>query len=746
MKLKLALVITTALTAPTMACANPILAFLAGVGGLGGSGAAAFLGFVGYGGLTTTALSIGAFLGTTTLGNLLLSAGLSAISKGNGRSNAPDVQESRVNTRFETAPRWQLGGSAMAGGHSGIFGEYDAAGNFWYIVAHGDAEIVSAPTYFLDNVQVTLDGAGQVLTDAFCLNQNSDQYDGTGTRVPIWTIYTVSPTSALISGAKPAAFTAAFPALPVDFFLAGTCYTIIRGKALPLQHYSKAYRWQGAFSLGEPAVNVYANFTRMYDPRNLAHDINNSTTWTAGNGNPVIMWAWWRTNPFGRGRDMSEINWPKIAEKANVCDQTVLDRSGAPIPRYRCGVAFPDNRPRHECSDEILRTCDGFVAYDAAGLAYVEVGEYIAPTLEFSGARDILSAQTNVVNDGESAIDGVIVNYISPEHNYSLQPSAPWINSLYYDGTSAPNFQTIDIQGCQNHNQAFRLARAIGIRSAPSKLAGLQTTIKGILAKGVRTVSLDYDSEFAGDFEIISPVEEDAAGMSCQFSVVPIAADRYDLPFGLEGQPPQVPPALDIDNTLGAATGVVITAASVTTSSGKAVRLQATFTAPARIDRAFRFRFSPTGTSVYEYFTTDMPSLLAYSAIVADGSAYDVSWQTVTAAGRATDWSAITTIIATANPTAPPALVASGATGGVGAATVTFTTENSVNQASVAIYKNTVATFGTATLAATVVAAANVAGSQSVTLAVGTHYIWNRPQNGSGVQGPTSGPHTVVIT
>lgn len=648
MKLRTAMMICTALILPTAAGADPITGLLAGLGFLG-PGAAAFGGFLsgGFG----VGFAVGSFLATTAVGSLLLNIGVSALLA--PKVKTPSIDAARVNTRLPDAPRWQLAGTVAAGGEMGPFAEYDSDGHFWFIVAHGDAELCGDPVYILDGIEVVLsdgtDGftAGDVLTDAFCLNDDNDQYTGSGTKVPTFRLYPITPSVGSVYGALPAAFTAAFTNLPADFYLAGVCFTIVRGRALKLKHYSKAYRWRGGFGLGEPAVSIVGNFNRMYDPREVGHDINDPDTWTASDGNPAIIWAWWRTAPYGRARPMAEINWDEVSAAADQCDATVLDGSGNPIPRYRGGFAFPDNKPRHECEAEILATMDGFVAYDDVGKAYPVVGVYVAPTLEFNATRDILTAQTQIIDDGETALDGVIVNYISPDHAYTKQPCAPWMNDAYYDGVAEPNYLTVDILGCQNHNQAVRHAKALGRKVGATKRAGLQTTLKGILAKGERGIVLDYDANFTGNFRIVSPVEEDPSGMACGFTVVPMQSDDHDLNPGEEGDPPAPTPILDIDNSLEVAAGVVIEAAAVAMSVGTiGIRLEATFDAPARVDRTFIFRYAPTGTTVYEYFLTDMDQLIAYSAIVIEGQAYDISWQTTTAGGLATDWSAITTITA----------------------------------------------------------------------------------------------------
>jgi hypothetical protein len=747
MRIRTFLLACTALAWPMSANAAPIGAFIAGLGSLAGVGAAA-AGFVGFSAFAYTA---GAFF-STTFGSLLLSVGLSLLMAPKV-PKAPGVEEVRVNSRVNAGPRWQLAGSVAVGGEAAIFGEHDAEGNFWYITAHGDSELTGTPQYFFDSIPVIVsDGSdgfavGDVVTDDFCLDGDMKQYEGSGSRNPYFRVYTVTPSVGHVYGVKPTAFTAAFPELPSDFFLAGVSYTIVKCKTIGPEHYSKAYRWRGSFALGEPQVTVYANFTRMYDPRNPVHDMDNSDTWTPSEGNPVIIWAWFRTAPYGRGLPMSDINWSKVAAAADACDELVLDRSAQNIPRYRCGIAFPDNKPRHECEAEILLTCDGFVAYDDEGKAYPVVGVYEAPTLTFTAARDVLSSQTEVVDDGEAAVDGVIVNYMSEQHGYNKQACSPWINTNYYDGIRAANFLTIDILGCQNHNQAVRLAKAIGLRTASTRRAAISTTVKGILAKSERTINLDLDPIFNGEYEIITPVEEDPSGASCSFGVVPMQADRYDLLEGEEGPPPPLTPSLDIDDGLELATGVIVLAVSVATSNGSAVRLETNFNPLTRLDRALVFRYAPTGSIIYEYFIVDLDNQVAYSAVVTDGAVYDVSWQTVTAGGRASEWSAVTTITATADIIPPAALVSFSASGGVGAAAIAFMTANDLHQVSVKIRRSTTPIYANSGLVTTIFKGPNLSGSYTNSgAAPGTYYYWGVPANGSGVLGAPLGPVTAIIT
>lgn len=750
-----ALLMTTAIVLPVRAEAEPVTAFVAGLGFTSATTAAVAAA------LYPTIYAVGSFLGTTLLGSILLQVGttylITELATGGGRNR--DLEEVQINSRIEAPERFQLGGPVAVGGTAGIFGEFDEDRNFWYIVAHGDAELTNTPSYILDGLPVTLsdgtDGftAGDVITDEFCLDDKGNSYEG-GTRVPQFRIYTVTPSVGNLYGALPSDFTTAFTSLPADFFLAGVCYSIIRIKTVKLEDRFKVYKWRGPIGLGEPSVVMFGNFSRMYDPREPSHDVNDRDTWTASTGNSAIVWAWWRTNPFGRNRDVSEIDWDRVAAAADICDETVLDREGVATPRYRCGIAAKDSSTRGEIEREILKTCDGFAAYSDEGKAYPVVGKYEAPTLTFTGDRDIIAPRTEIVDDGETPVDGVVVRYISPDHGYTKQDCSPWVNPEYYVAGREPVYAYVDVLACQNHNQAFRLAGALGPRLAASKRAALGCTIKGILAKNERAINLELDSDFTGVFEIATPVEEGADGMATAFAVVPLSPDRWDGAGQAEGEPPAIAPDLEIDDSLEVAQGVNVYAREVSTDNGKAVRLEAIFDAPSIGDRLFQFRYTETGGAEYEYFTVDMDELRAYSAIVEDGVVYDVQWQTITGTGRASGWAAdvgggetVYTITATANSTPPSDLVSAAAYDGVGETAADWTAANDANQYAVEVYRGTTTTFGDATKIDTVVTGPNQYGSYYESgIATGTYYYWMIPINGSGIQGNTSGPYTSVVT
>ena len=729
------------------ASANPIIAIVQlAVSAISGYVATAYVA-IGF-----TAANA-AFLAAATI---KLAAGLvinSALSRGGqSRSNSARISDLQINSRIEDGQRWQLAGRVAAGGIAGAFAERDEIGAFWYIIIHGDGEAEGNPTYFLDGIEVELDSGNNVVTNEFSItSKDFDVYEGSGTQKKMYMIWNVGPSSGSPYGTRPVGFTERFPSLPDDFHLTGVNYSIIRIAPTSRENTShqNTYRWRGPIGLGEPSVIMVDNFARMYDPRNPAHDIDDESTWTFSDGNSAIIWAWWRTNPRGRNKPMSSVDWDELITEANICDEQVADKNNILHDRYRCGIAIPDGKPKLEAEQEILITCDGYVAQTDNEKSVIRVGSYEAADMTFTKARDIIAAQTLIIDDGETNLDGVIVNYIEPSLGFTKHQSAPWKNPAFYDPTRLPEYVTVDALGCQDHNQAVRIAKALGQRLGATKKASFISSIKGFLVEDKRSVNVEWDSDFDGEFEIIVAPEETDDGNYVNFSVVPMDPDRWTLLDGEEGNRPSDTPDLNINLVMQEPQNVLLVSANIEadTQGSFVARIEATFDEYDREDRAIQIRFAEDGTDDYQYMLVDMEIRRAYSPIVRDGVTYNANFRTINFSGRATDWTADVPITITSNSTPPVGpLTTFTSTGQAGSYEVELATDADVNQRAVTIKEGTTAVFEDSVDRTTVFLAQNSTATVTVSTGIGTYYIWAIPKNGSGVAGPAEGPQTVNVT
>lgn len=696
--------------------------------------------YAGPGSAFALGLAGGSSFLAAVIGSVIVATGSFLIQSvlGGGRGRAPDMDAGKVNVRIPEPPRWICSGRVRQGGGV-LFAEFAPNGDLWYLVVHSDSILTSAPSYMLDEEPVTLDGSGYVYQKDFRLQTNKEKdpatSDGQGEGfVQIWTTtYSeTDPTPPRIT-----ALDGAFPSMwTSDHRLVGTTFSVVRIKTLEIEHRYKIYRWRGPLGMGEPAISVIGDWDNVYDPRDPEQILGDRSTYKPSR-NAALVWAWFRTHPYGRKKPETSINWSKIAEQADICDEMVTGIEGTQ-KRYEAGVSIVDSKRRTDAETEILLTMDGQIMFDDDGKTWCRAGNWYTPTLSFSRNRDIMAMESVEAQDGESETSGVIVRYIDPDANYTVQPSAAWLNPIYYDPLTTPNFLTVDILGCHNHNQAMRLAKAIGMRSQPRHKIAPTVNLRGLRAREERIVTINYDNTFAGDYEIAAPVELDGSGIFTRFGAVPVDPERWTLLPGEESPKPVV------DGTVGGESFPPITGETVDIVDGA---ILITFPAQPRPDATYVAEFILTSEitgSVHDPWTPMSVNVTtAVSPVITQGVSYTVRYRYVTGSGRGPAWEyqVVTsgiTIQPVTNLTVAP---------GTGDALLTWRNPNDLNFVYTSGYRNTVNDFGTATKIFD-----NYAGGvgqvQSVTdtVAAGEYYWWVVAHAFDGTPSSPAGPVSGEVT
>lgn len=685
------------------------------------------------------ALSLGTSLGVTAAqaSAIIIGIGTIAITLGSALlSNALfgkriDYGKQKVNVRQDDSTRWICAGPVLQGG-TAVFADHDAEGNLWVVIVHCDSLLAGAPQYYLDNILVTVDPTTNFVTTA--------DFQDDGPRWKLWT-HTYTEGNPIPSGATELA--AAFPGQwdVTSHMLVGTTYSVLWGKAVKLKNRYKVYKWRGAIGLGEPNIAIFGNWSNMYDPRDPTQVLGDRTTYKPSR-NSALMWAWWRTHPYGRAKPESEINWDRIAEQADFCDETVVGIESTQ-KRYECAIAAQDNVDRVSIEANILLSCDGQLVFDDDGKTWVRVGKYEVPTLTLGRRRDIITMQSLVAQDGESQTQGVVVRYMDHNAAFSIQPSAAWYNPNYYVPGKGNTFLYVDVPTCFNHNQAMRLAKSIGMRSQPLHKIAPVVGLRGIRAMQERIIEIQYDNEFAGDYEIISPVDVDESGFFCSLNVVPMDQNRFDLMPGEEKPRP---------NSNSSSGGGSLSLPSGVTIAYNNGRIEARFDTPLRDDVTYEFQwiaqsdYTGATTDRWSDMTTDMDALFAYSGAVNQSQGQYIRWRTVTSGGSSTAWyDPPYSLGAVVTPLTPSTGLT--VTGDVGSANIAWQNPQDVRFNRSDTYRGTTATFGDAS-----VVFADYAGGvgqpQDVTdtIAPGTYYYWNVAKGAGGLTATPQGPVVGTVT
>jgi len=732
------LLLGTALCAPAQA--EPVSTFFIGVAaGLAGTaGTGIYLGALGAG------VAAGQFL-AANIGTIILAGVSLAFSALNSRRRP---EESQVNVRLAAGPRWHLAGDMKAGG-TAAFGAFDSAGAFWYLIIHTDSELMALDHYRLDDIEVTLSG-NKVTNSEFRAELEGFLGLFPGDTKGFFSIWSTTydpddPVPPAIT-----AFKSAFPEWTDDHLLVGTTYSVVKIDAVDDKAKPLVYRWRGAFQIGEPSLTLIGRWGRIYDPRDVGQDIDDPATWGSSR-NAALIWAWNRYRSFGFNQPMDSINWTEVAAEADICDQVVTDKDGNDAPRYAVGVAFSEDMANIECEQQILAACDGIVMFDSAGKAFMRVGHWAAPTLTLTADRDVMAMASREAEDGESETDGVVVTYTDPDLGYVPQPCAPWLNPDFYDSSRTPSYIQISIPAIQNHNQAVRVAKAIGKRSQALHRLAPTIGLRVLKCRRERVITLDYDATFGGAYQIAGPVEVDQSGMFGVLALVPIDANNWTLLPGEEGDKP-TSEVIDQTAAIPAAAGVIVSAVPIVTESGNAVRLEITYDEPISPIYSYQFYYSSdyTGdpdTATWLGMVNDAQNHLAYSPPVSDGETYYVRYRTKTLGGSYGTFSAPSSIVAIADTVPPGVVTGVSGTGGVGIVDIDWTAPASANYAKTVIHRNTVNDDTTATQVHVEPGAIGVADTwQDSGLAAGTYYYWLYAANGSSVVAAAVATGAVVVT
>ncbi|WP_327195065.1 hypothetical protein [Sphingomonas sp. LH128] len=607
------------------------------------------------------------------------------------------------------------------------------------LIVHSDEILHPDYSYFLDDEPVTLDSAGYVYQKEFRLKTNKakDPADADGQGKGYVRIWTTTYSETDPTPPRIAALDSAFPSKwTSDHRLVGTTFSVICMDALDVEHRYKIYRWRGPFGLGEPAVSVLGDWANVYDPRDETQVLGDRTTYKPTR-NAALVWAWFRTHPFGRGKSESSINWDMIAAQADICDEDVTGIEGTQ-KRYEAGVAIVDSKRRVDAEKEIQIASDAYIFFDETGKSYIDVGHWEEPTLAFSRNRDIMAMSSVEAQDGESETQGVIVKYMEPDANFTVQPSAAWLNPLYYDPLTTPKFLTVEIQACQNHNQAMRLAKAIGMRSQPRHKIGPTVNLRGLQARHKRIVSINYDNTFAGDYEIATNVELDGAGIFTGFGAVPVNSSRWTLLPG-EEQPKPV-----VDGTIATATFPAITGENVYVQDG-AIRID--FPAVPRDDASYVAEYILTSDITGSENDPWMPLTInlntAVSGVLLEGQSYTVRYRYVVSSGAGPAWEYS---VQSTEAVLPPSTNLT-VDGGAGQAVVTWKNPNDLRFFSSDIWRGTTSDFGAATKIIDSFGG-GVGQVQSIedTVAAGTWFYWIVATDGASLDASPTGPVSATVT
>lgn len=329
--------------------------------------------------------------------------------------------------------------------------------------------------------------------------------------------------------------TSAFPARwTSEHRLRGIAYTVAKFNGVPLEDFSTVYK------ANEPKCSAIARLSKVYDPRDPYQDIDDPTTWEwTTNFALIVMDYLWHEDGMRlpRARILAaQADWIVAADKS---DDALDLIGGGTEPRYQLCGTYELPEPRKETLQRMLDCADGRVYLKEDGSISIQVGEFVAPTIdETFGPDDILEHDIRRGHPKTKLINEVRAVYTSPGHKFLSQEADPWRDeaSIALDDEQTT---TLKLEWCPSHSQARRMMKVAAHRLNPEWSGQIVTNERGRNLRNKRYArfvipDLSIDTTF-----YVESADIDLVSGSCTFEVVSFPASAFDWEATEEGESPE---------------------------------------------------------------------------------------------------------------------------------------------------------------------------------------------------------------
>lgn len=485
----------------------------------------------------------------------------------------------------------------------------------------------------------------------------------------------------------------------------------------------------------QTAVAMVANLSPVMDPRTGLTGFSDLT------GPAALDYL---IDPDGYRMPLASIDLDSFAAFTTLCDQNVTLRAGGTEKRYRLGGYYTLEDAPKDVLQRILDTADAQCYMTAEGQVGIMGGQWVAPDVTI-GPADILAISLTDGTDDFSDFNVLKGRFTSPDHRFQETEVSEWRNDLALV-TQAERVETLSVDMCPSQSQMQRLMKAYVARKLPEYTGVLRTNLVGLKARfpqgaGRHVIRvLDTDgSEYL--FEVLGH-SYSVTDRVCEISVQTIS-NGYGWHAASEERDP--PPALgDLDlptNIVTPPSGLTVTQDVVSLSATQnAVRIIASVDDPGRFGLQLQAQYKRHAESGWQPMEAGPGDLRAYSAVLRDGTSYDVRASWLGHPG----YSSTVTVTAVSNPVAPD--VPTGFSSALAAGVVTLDWINgNAGFYRAKLYRAATTDFNDAVVIETITGIADQPSSASDTPGTGTWSYWISTINSSGVESAPVGPETQTI-
>lgn len=334
--------------------------------------------------------------------------------------------------------------------------------------------------------------------------------------------------------------TAAFPGRWTSVHqLNGIAYTVGKFNGVPLEDFATVYQ------SGVPQYTAIIRASKVYDPRESGHDIDDPTTWEwTQNAALILMDYLWHADGMRLPRALIVQALDDWIEQANICDEIVPLIGGVETgdgeARYRLSGEYKFTDAPKDILRKMLSCVDGRVYLREDGAIVLKVGQFETPGTDETFTDDDILAYTGMRRGAPKTElrNEIRATYTSPGHDFAEQEADPWRDetSITIDGVQT---ETLDLQWCPSHSQARRMMKVTSYRLNPDWQGTVVTNARGLGLLNKRYAHFTIsDLGIDEDFFIVSS-EIDLLSGRCTFEVSSFPSTAFDWDATEEGNSPE---------------------------------------------------------------------------------------------------------------------------------------------------------------------------------------------------------------
>jgi hypothetical protein len=243
---------------------------------------------------------------------------------------------------------------------------------------------------------------------------------------------------------------------------------------------------------GVPNISCVVEGKKVYDPRDVAHDINDESTWEFSTNPALIAYDYLRDQKYGLGEDNANIDVPSVTVAANDCDDTITITDGAQ-KRYECSGILDSGSTIKNNLEDILSSMMGSIHY-SGGKFHVLAGMYRDAHSDAIGVDIITSPiQVTTKRSRNTLFNTVKGRFVSEENNYVISDFPEQDDSSFVTEDGEELVMDLPLPMTTNNVRAQRIAKLTLKQSRLQMSISLQLNLEGLKYKVGDTVAINYD-------------------------------------------------------------------------------------------------------------------------------------------------------------------------------------------------------------------------------------------------------------